>query len=253
MEHVANLRRWWVRSLRTHARLTTRARSLHAVVRLLLTGQLSAREAEAIRGTPTERRDMKNYWGFVAIAALTACGSQNNPPPASAASVEQATSTPATGPSFTPATTDGTASATPDAQASAKPGSGSFGPGNPPPSSATAATDNAAATPVEPSSKPTLAPDNSGVNARDRNGQTLTPTDQGSSEADRKLTQHVRQALVKDNSLSFTAKNIKVITVNGKVTLRGPVKSDAEKASVEATAKKIAGDGQVESYLEVKN
>ncbi len=188
------------------------------------------------------------------LGALTACGSQNNPPPASAASVEQATTTPATGPSFAPSTTDGTASAASDSQPGVKPASGFTGPDSPPPNSATApAPDNVAATPTEPSSKPTLAPDNSRVNARDRSGQTLTPTDQGSSESDRKITQHVRQAVVKDSSLSFTAKNVKIITINGKVTLRGPVKSDAEKATIEAAARSVAGDGQVESFLEVKN
>jgi len=75
--------------------------------------------------------------------------------------------------------------------------------------------------------------------------------DQGKSEADRKVTQQIRQAIVKDSSLSFTAKNVKIITQNGKVVLRGPVKTDAEKASIEAAARKVAGDGQVQSLLEV--
>jgi osmotically-inducible protein OsmY len=57
---------------------------------------------------------------------------------------------------------------------------------------------------------------------------------------------------VNDGSLSFTAKNVKIITVNGKVTLRGPVKSEQERATIEAAAKKIAGAGQVENLLELK-
>src|ERR1041385_8893131 len=66
-------------------------------------------------------------------------------------------------------------------------------------------------------------PDNTAVNARDRDDNTLTPGDQGTSEADREVTRNIRRALMKNDQLSTTAKNIKIITVNGKVTLRGPV------------------------------
>jgi len=75
--------------------------------------------------------------------------------------------------------------------------------------------------------------------------------DQGESEADRTITQQIRQAVMKDGSLSFTAKNVKIITINRKVTLRGAVKSDAERASIEAAARKIAGVTSVENDLEV--
>jgi len=95
------------------------------------------------------------------------------------------------------------------------------------------------------------APDNTGVNARDRNGQQLTPMDQGGSESDRSTTQKIRQAVVGDKGLSFTAKNVKIITVNGRVTLRGPVNSAAERASIEAKARDVAG-AQVDNQLEVK-
>lgn len=102
-------------------------------------------------------------------------------------------------------------------------------------------------------SSPASPPDNTRVNARDRSGDTLTPGDQGGSEADRKLTQKVRQAVMGDSSLSFTAKNVKIITVNGKVTLRGPVKSEQERSAIEASAKRIAGASQVENLLEIMN
>ena len=95
-------------------------------------------------------------------------------------------------------------------------------------------------------------PDNSRVNSRDKGDSTLTAMDQGSSEGDRKITQQVRQLVMKDGSLSFTAKNVKIITVNGKVTLRGPVNTDQERAAIEAAAKKIAGEGKVDNQLEVK-
>ena len=67
------------------------------------------------------------------------------------------------------------------------------------------------------------APDNTGRNVRDRSGATLTPGDQSESEADRTLTQQIRRAVVADDSLSTNAHNIKIITINGVVTLRGPV------------------------------
>jgi hyperosmotically inducible periplasmic protein len=95
-------------------------------------------------------------------------------------------------------------------------------------------------------------PDNSRVNSRDKGGSTLTPMDQGPSEGDRKITQQVRQAVMKDGSLSFTAKNVKIITINGKVTLRGPVKTDQERSAIEAAAKQVAGATQVDNQIEVK-
>src|SRR5262247_1894418 len=67
-------------------------------------------------------------------------------------------------------------------------------------------------------------PDNTSHNVRDRSGNTLTPGDQSSDKAYMDLTRHIRKAVVADKSLSTTAHNIKIITVNGVVTLRGPVK-----------------------------
>ena len=95
--------------------------------------------------------------------------------------------------------------------------------------------------------------DNSKKNERDRSGETKTPLDQSNKPEDLKLTKSIRQAVVKDDSLTMTAKNVKIITVNGKVTLRGPVKSVEERAAIEAAAKKVAGTTQVDNLLEVKN
>ena len=95
--------------------------------------------------------------------------------------------------------------------------------------------------------------DNSARNVRDRNDATLTPLDQSNTPADREITQNIRKALVTDTSgYSATAKNIKIITENGKVTLRGPVKSQSEKVGIVALAKSIAGEGNLEDQLEVK-
>jgi hyperosmotically inducible periplasmic protein len=95
--------------------------------------------------------------------------------------------------------------------------------------------------------------DNSGINQRDRNTNNLTPGDQGNTQSDLDLTQKIRKALVMDSTYSMTAKNIKIITVEGKVTLRGPVNSDSEKSGIESLAKNIAGDGNVDDQLEVKS
>jgi osmotically-inducible protein OsmY len=95
------------------------------------------------------------------------------------------------------------------------------------------------------------APDNTGRNVRDRSGATLTPGDQSETEADRTLTQRIRQAVVADDALSITAKNIKIITVDGVVTLRGPVKTLQEKNTIEAKAQQIAGADKVNSQLEL--
>ena len=95
------------------------------------------------------------------------------------------------------------------------------------------------------------APDNTERNVRDRSGDTLTPGDQSESEADRTLTQRVRQAVVADNSLSTNAHNVKIITNNGVVTLRGPVNSVQEKTNIDAKAQQIAGATKVKNQLEI--
>ena len=95
--------------------------------------------------------------------------------------------------------------------------------------------------------------DNSRPNMRDRERASVTPFDQGGSPADRELTQKIRQACTSGtNNFSTAAQNIKVVTINGKVTLRGPVDTDAEKTNIVTIAKSFAGDGNVEDELEVK-
>src|ERR1041385_2896519 len=95
-------------------------------------------------------------------------------------------------------------------------------------------------------------PDNTATNERDRSGETKTSGDQSNSSADLKITQAIRQALMKDGELSMTAKNIKVITANGHVTLRGPVKTAQEKAKIDQLAKSAAGGAHIDNQLEVK-
>ena len=100
-------------------------------------------------------------------------------------------------------------------------------------------------------SQTAVEPDNSGRNVRDRDDQNKTTGDQSENEADRTITQNIRRAVTADDSLSTNAKNVKIITNNGTVTLRGPVKSQKEKAEIEAKAKQVAGVKSVDNQLEV--
>jgi hyperosmotically inducible periplasmic protein len=95
-------------------------------------------------------------------------------------------------------------------------------------------------------------PDNAATNERDRSGETKTSGDQSNSSADLKITQAIRRALMKDSELSTTAKNIKIITDNGQVTLRGPVKNAQEKAKIGQLARSAAGGAKVDDQLDVK-
>lgn len=99
------------------------------------------------------------------------------------------------------------------------------------------------------SAKP--AADNTDRNERDRADTALTPGDQGESEADRGITQQVRQSVMKEDGLSMNAKNVKIITNNGTVTLRGPVESANEKASIGRLAQSATGVKQVDNQLEI--
>src|SRR5205823_13569569 len=94
-------------------------------------------------------------------------------------------------------------------------------------------------------------PDNTATNDRDRSGKTNTSGDQSNSSADLKITQAVRRALMKDSELSSTAKNIKVITANGQVTLRGPVNNAQEKAKIDQIARSAASGAQIVDQLDV--
>jgi hyperosmotically inducible protein len=102
-------------------------------------------------------------------------------------------------------------------------------------------------------SQTAVAPDNSGRNVRDRNDQTKTAEDQSESEADRAISQNIRQAITADDSLSTNGKNVKIITSDGVVTLRGPVKSDEEKSTIGAKAQQVAGVKNVDNQLEITN
>ena len=100
----------------------------------------------------------------------------------------------------------------------------------------------------------TAAPlaDNTKVNERDRNKNEPTSDQQKENRSDRDITQQIRQAIMKDTSLSTYAHNVKIITQNGQVTLKGPVRSEDEKKTVEAKATEVAGENKVTSELDIK-
>ena len=95
------------------------------------------------------------------------------------------------------------------------------------------------------------APDNTAVNERDADGDTLTPLDQGQGAADVERTAEIRQKVLDTEGMSINARNSKIITNNGKVTLRGPVASADEKAAIQRIAAEVAGQGNVTNQLEV--
>jgi hyperosmotically inducible protein len=93
------------------------------------------------------------------------------------------------------------------------------------------------------------APDNSRKNKDQTNP---TADQQKMNSSDRDTTQKIRKAVHEDTSLSTYAHNIKIITQDGKVTLRGPVRSEDEKSNLEAKAAAVAGRENVTNQLEVK-
>ncbi|HEX4340914.1 MAG TPA: BON domain-containing protein [Polyangiaceae bacterium] len=192
---------------------------------------------------------------LIACGTLAACASNKPPEDASQANSNSTTMTAPPPPPVTSTTYDANASATPTTGlAEPPPGTAAS------PSGTAAGRDTSAMATPAPVTESTPAPgpvaqgepDNSRVNKRDRPSTSPpTPMDQGNGEADLKTTQQIRKAVMADSSLSFTAKNVKIITNGGKVTLRGPVKTDAERQAIEASARKVAGEN-VDDQLEVK-
>lgn len=107
------------------------------------------------------------------------------------------------------------------------------------------------------STSPTLSSaspdaDNTGRNVRDRDERTSTPFDQGSSDSDVEITRKIRKDVMAGEHFSTKAKNVKIITANGKVVLRGPVDSADEKQQINDMAVNAAGASNVINQLEIK-
>lgn len=94
-------------------------------------------------------------------------------------------------------------------------------------------------------------PDNTKINKRDRVKGASTADQQKENGTDREITRKIRSALMDDKALSTYAHNVKVITQGGKVTLKGPVRTEQEKKTVEARATEVAGAGNITNQISI--
>jgi hyperosmotically inducible periplasmic protein len=92
---------------------------------------------------------------------------------------------------------------------------------------------------------------NTGINDRDNNDAAVTAQTQSNDSGDIELLSTIRQEIVEEDTLSTSAHNIKIVTNNGAVTLRGPVNSSVEKSKVEILVQQISGVESVDNQLEV--
>jgi osmotically-inducible protein OsmY len=95
------------------------------------------------------------------------------------------------------------------------------------------------------------APDNTAVNRRDSDSNAKTPINQNENQRDINLVAEIRKQILDVDNLSVNARNAKVIVQDGKVTLRGPVSSEAERETIAKIATQVAGEGNVDNQLEV--
>lgn len=93
--------------------------------------------------------------------------------------------------------------------------------------------------------------DNSKVNTRDRAAQAVTADQQKETPEDREITRKIRRAILADKSLSTYAHNIKIITRDGAVTLKGPVRSEEEKTAIVAKAATIVKKDQITNQVSI--
>jgi hyperosmotically inducible protein len=92
------------------------------------------------------------------------------------------------------------------------------------------------------------APDNSKQNKN----QTQTADTQTNAKSDRLITQKIRKAIMADKTLSTYAHNVKIVTVNGAVTLKGPVQSEEEKQKVASEAANAVSADKITNEITVK-
>jgi hyperosmotically inducible periplasmic protein len=111
----------------------------------------------------------------------------------------------------------------------------------------------AASMAVAQTSDSATQPDNTKVNQRDRNADQPTADQQKNNRSDRMLTKNIRRSIMADKSLSTYAHNLKIISQNGTVTVKGPVNSDDERRAVIAKAVAVAGSAdKVTDQISVK-
>lgn len=96
------------------------------------------------------------------------------------------------------------------------------------------------------------APDNTKINQRDRAASERTADQAKETTANRDIMQRIRKAIIADKSLSTYGHNVKVISERGKVTLKGPVHTEAERSNIEAKATEVVGSGNVVNQISIK-
>lgn len=101
------------------------------------------------------------------------------------------------------------------------------------------------------SAAPQSAADNSKVNQGDANKGALTADQQKMNKADQDITKKIRQSIMQDKALSTYAHNVKIISQNGDVTLKGPVRTGEEKSSIESKAAAVVGEAHVKSEIQI--
>lgn len=102
-----------------------------------------------------------------------------------------------------------------------------------------------------PQSAQQPAADNTKTNQRDNNSTSPTADQQTNSSTDLAITKKIRMAVHDDKSLSTYGHNVKIITQHGKVTLKGPVRSDEEKSNIAVKAEAVAGAGNIDNQIDV--
>jgi len=93
--------------------------------------------------------------------------------------------------------------------------------------------------------------DNTKVNERDRSKDAPTADQQKENASDRDLTQKIRRSVMDDKTLSTYAHNVKIIAQDGRITLKGPVRTEQEKKTIEAKAVEVAGAGRVMNEISI--
>jgi osmotically-inducible protein OsmY len=96
-------------------------------------------------------------------------------------------------------------------------------------------------------------PGSSVADQRDRDYANRTPAERRTNASDAEITQRIRKAVVDDDNLTATAKNVQIATEDGRVTLRGNVRDAREKVTVESHARDVAGAGNVKNQIDVVN
>jgi hyperosmotically inducible protein len=107
-------------------------------------------------------------------------------------------------------------------------------------------SDKASASPA-----PATAPDNTKSNKVDHSNSAATADAQTNKSNDIDLTKRIRKSILADKGLSTYAHNVKIVAVDGRVTLNGVVRSEQEKSAIEMKAAAVAGENNVINDIKI--